>query len=88
MMLLGNIISGAFDKQMNEFSLQQIKHFTTETIIHEQQLNNLYNYLKKHADDTDGHILTLYDQMPIRLSQEEIQLLLHDLEKVQSMYGE
>lgn len=85
-MLSGNIISGTFDEQLKQFYLQQIKHFTTETTISEHQLENLYSYLKKHANDEDGHIITLYDQMPMRLSQEEINLFMQDLEQIQSAY--
>ncbi|GIN21608.1 hypothetical protein [Siminovitchia fordii] len=86
MLLMGDIISGEFDEYMNEFSLQKVKHFTTESTIRESQLISLYDYLKKHRNDTDGQILTLYDQMPIRLSQEEINLFISDLEKVQMLY--
>ena len=86
MLLTGNIISGEFDELMNEFSLQKVKHFTTESTIKESQLERLYYYLKQHQHDIDGQIITLYDQMPIRLSQEEINLFISDLEKVQSMY--
>ncbi|MFF2449606.1 hypothetical protein ACFVSW_21415 [Neobacillus sp. NPDC058068] len=86
MLLTGNIISGEFDELMNEFSLQKVKHFTTESTIKESQLKSMYDYLKKHRNDIDGQIITLYDQMPIRLSQEEVNLFIRDLEKVQLMY--
>ncbi|MCM3741958.1 hypothetical protein M3210_17035 [Oceanobacillus luteolus] len=86
MLLNGDIISGEFDEGNNEFSLKQVKHFTTETTINENQLKSLYHYLKKNQEDIDGHVITLYDQLPIRLTQEEINLLLNDLEKVNSMY--
>lgn len=82
----GNIISGEFDAENNQFSLQQVKHLTTETTISESQLKSLYQYLKNHLDDTDGHIITLYDQLPVRLSQEEIHFFISDLEDIQSMY--
>ncbi|AJI26250.1 hypothetical protein I6G76_00085 (plasmid) [Bacillus cereus] len=86
MLLTGNIISGEFDEPTNEFSLQKVKHFTTESTIKESQLKNLYNYLKKYQNNTDGQIITLYDQIPIWLNQEEINLFISDLEKVQLMY--
>lgn len=35
MLLTGNIISGEFDEVMNEFSIQRVKHFTTESTIKE-----------------------------------------------------
>lgn len=86
MQLNGNIISGEFDEQLNEFSLQQVKYFSIESILKENQLLALCDYLKKHQNDADGQIITLYDQLLVRLSQEEINLLISDLEKVQSMY--
>ncbi len=86
MLLMGDIISGEFDEHMNEFSLRKVKYFTTESTIRESQLKSLFDYLKKHRNDTDGQIITLYDQMPIRLSQEEINLFISDLEKVQMLY--
>ncbi len=39
--------------------------------------------MKKHRNDIEGQIITLYDHMPIRLSREEINLFISDLEKVQ-----
>ncbi|GGB63711.1 hypothetical protein [Fictibacillus barbaricus] len=86
MLMDGNIISGEFDEQTNEFSLQKVKHFNTESTINEKQLQALYNYLVKHQDEQDGQIITLYDQMLIRLSQEEINLLIRDLEEVRNLY--
>ncbi|GIO22230.1 hypothetical protein [Oceanobacillus sp. J11TS1] len=86
MLLTGNIISGEFDERVNEFSIQKVKHFTTESSIKENQLKSLHDYLKKHQNDADGQIITLYDQMPIRLSQEEVNLIINDLEKIQTMY--
>lgn len=86
MLLKGSIISGEFDEEMNEFSLRQVKNLSTESTIGENQFKALFNYLKKHQNEPDGQIITLYDQMPVRLSQEEISLLLTDLEKIQSLY--
>ncbi|MFD1040119.1 hypothetical protein ACFQ3N_17235 [Virgibacillus byunsanensis] len=82
MELKGNIISGEFDQLESEFILQSVKHFSTKAVINENQLNALYDYLNKHKDDTYGHVLTLYDQMPVRLNQEEVSQFLNDLESV------
>jgi uncharacterized membrane protein YvbJ len=84
--LKGNIISGEFDEGINEFSLQQVKHFSVESTINENQMKILYHYLKEHQNDKDGQIITLYDQMPVRLSQKEVFDIISDLEKVLSMY--
>lgn len=87
MRLEGNIISGEFDGDTKEFSLQQVKHLTVESAIKESQLKIIYDYLKKHENDRDGQVLTLYDQVLIPLNHEEINLLIQDLDKIQSMYG-
>ncbi|WP_308314866.1 hypothetical protein [Bacillus sp. T33-2] len=82
----GQIISGEFDDGTNEFVIHKVKDFYTQSIIKKSQFLDLYQYLKKHEHDQDGQIITLYDQMPIRISQAEIKRLLSDLEKLKEMY--
>ncbi|CAM4095803.1 hypothetical protein METH109765_22170 [Mesobacillus thioparans] len=86
MYMQGTIIAGEFDSSMNEFSLQKVKNLNTESVLKENQLNNIYHYLKKHQHEDDGQIITLYDQMPLHLTQNEINELICDLERVMSMY--
>ncbi|PLS17989.1 hypothetical protein CVD28_09905 [Bacillus sp. M6-12] len=86
MILEGHIISGDFDQANNEFSLQRVKNLSTESVLNQAQINNIYSYLKQNQNDSSGQILTLYDQMPVHLSQDEINQLILDLEQVQSMY--
>ena len=86
MLHTGNLISGKFDEENNAFSIQQIKHFATETTLNEKQLNMLRYYLQKHQEMTEGPVITLYDQLPLRLSQEETKLLLSDLDKIRTLY--
>lgn len=86
MKLEGSMISGEFDEQKNEFVLQQVKHFSTESILNEKQLNTIYDYLNKHKLEGDGQVLTLYDQMPVLLSQKEINDFISDLDKIRSLY--
>jgi len=86
MFVKGNIIAGEFDSTINEFSLQKVKNFETESVLNEDQLNNIYQYLKKHQLGEDGQIITLYDQMLVRLAQNEVNQLIVDLEKVMSLY--
>lgn len=86
MFVKGNIIAGEFDSTINEFSLQKVKDFETESVLNEDQLNNIYHYLKKHQHEEDGQIITLYDQMLVRLAQNEVNQLIVDLEKVMSLY--
>ncbi|MBM7691153.1 hypothetical protein JOC77_000558 [Peribacillus deserti] len=86
MYLEGQIISGEFDQETQVFSLKKVKNFYTETSLKENQVGHLYNYLKLHEGDTDGQIVTLYDQMLVRLSSEEVKVLIGELERIQSMY--
>jgi hypothetical protein len=86
MFMQGTIIAGEFDSSMNEFSLQKVKNLNTASVLKENQLNNIYYYLKKHQHEDDGQIITLYDQMPLHLTQNEINELICDLERVMSMY--
>lgn len=86
MFVKGNIIAGEFDSAINEFSLRKVKNFETESVLNEDQLNNIYHYLKKHQHEEDGQIITLYDQMLVRLAQNEVNQLIVDLEKVMSLY--
>ncbi|MCG7315421.1 hypothetical protein MHL30_20265 [Priestia flexa] len=86
MFVKGNIIAGEFDSTINEFSLQKVKNFETESVLNEDQLNNIYHYLKKHQHEEDGQIITLYDQMLVCLAQNEVNQLIVDLEKVMSLY--
>ncbi|QKY68382.1 hypothetical protein [Lentibacillus sp. CBA3610] len=86
MSLSGEIISGEFDQQTEEFILQQVKHLSTETTLNEKQLTNLSDYLSKKKHDPDGQVLTLYDQILIRLNQEEVEQFLTDLDTIKSLY--
>lgn len=84
--LNGHIMTGVFHDGINEFSVKKIKSFSTQTVLNEKQTTSLYYYLKSHADDEDGQILTLYDQMPIKLSQYEVINLIEDLDQLRRMY--
>ncbi|MGS2779416.1 hypothetical protein ACVBAX_18805 [Robertmurraya sp. GLU-23] len=86
MFLNGTIIDGVFDSTVNKFTLQRVKNFDTQSVLNETQINNIYQYLRLHWDNEDGQIITLYDQMPLRLSREESSQLIDDIEKVMSMY--
>ena len=86
MFISGNIISGEFDEYKNEFSIEQVKHFDIKTTIKEGQLKCLYQYLLKQENSEEGQVITLYDQMPLKLSQEEVRYFIHDLEAIKSLY--
>jgi hypothetical protein len=85
-LLKGQIISGVFDQTVNTFSVKKIKQFSTQTVLNKKQTSSLYYYLKSHLEDEDGQIVTLYDQMPVKLSQPEVGRLVEDLERIRQMY--
>jgi hypothetical protein len=72
--------------QIMNFIYRGLKAHTTTSIMKKNQCLNLTNYLKNHVDDKDGQIITLYDQMLVPLSQEEIKQFINDLEEIESNY--
>ncbi len=85
MKIEGMIISGEFDKNAQEFTIQKIKNWYTETVVKEEQVEKLYAYLIRNKEAKE-QILTLYDQLLVRLTKDEMSLLLSDLENVVSLY--
>ncbi|WP_064093616.1 hypothetical protein [Rossellomorea aquimaris] len=79
----GEILKGLFQED-NVFTVQEIKHFQTETILGEKQLHALCHYLKNHDQDEQGQVITLNDQMLIPIQSHEIHQLLNDLENILS----
>lgn len=86
MEIIGQIISGSYNEIHEEFTLNQVKHLQTTSILNEKQVNQLYEYLEKHKDEVDGQVLSLYDQLLVKLSQEDIHKFLADLERLRDMY--
>jgi hypothetical protein len=82
----GKISRGEFDRINDEFVLNQGKHFTTQSILNKDQLDTIYDYLNNHKDEGDGQILTLNEQMLIRLSQEESSQFIEDLNQIRELY--
>jgi len=78
-------MSGEFDKNAQEFTIQKIKNWYTETVVKEEQVEKLYAYLIRNKD-AEEQILTLYDQLLVRLTKDEMSQLLSDLENVVSLY--
>ncbi len=82
----GKIIRGEFDRINDEFVLNQVKHFTTQSTLNKDQLDTIYDYLNNHKDEEDGQILTLNEQMLVRLSQEESSQFIEDLNQIRELY--
>ncbi|MGD6844605.1 hypothetical protein ACQCVH_19090 [Bacillus infantis] len=82
----GNIVSGEYDDQTEQFSISMIKHFKTQSILTKNQAIQLLDYLYRHKDEEGGQVITLNDQMPLRISSEEISALILDLERIESHF--
>lgn len=81
----GQLISGTFDEEEKVYTLEQVKHVTTKTVLQEEQLETLCSYLE-NCQNTGSQILTLNDQILLPLSGEELAILLHDLKAIQHFY--
>ncbi|RBP96440.1 hypothetical protein DFO70_101247 [Cytobacillus firmus] len=84
--LQGNIITGVYDAETSAFEIQKVKNFSTQSVLNKNQCENLYNYLSLHEEDEGGQIITLYDQMPLMLTRQEIGNLKKDLENIKKLY--
>ncbi|MUK88136.1 hypothetical protein GMD78_06980 [Ornithinibacillus sp. L9] len=73
----GTVFSGEFDQQNRYFYLNRVKNLTTASTLSEHQIHQLVNYLEKQSDSCT---ITVNDQIPILLGQEEVELLLNELE--------
>ncbi|GAE36970.1 hypothetical protein [Halalkalibacter akibai] len=80
----GQILCGEYDKTGNEFIVRKVKNQSTQSVLKKKQVDKLYRYLKNHHEE--GHIITLYDQMLLTLSKEDVDSLLNDLEEIESFY--
>ena len=71
------------DINENEYILTQVKQIPTKSIMTKQQLNAITDYLAKAVHHDDQHIITINDQLPIRLTNEEANQLLSEIEEIQ-----
>ncbi|KPH74042.1 hypothetical protein NSA56_08510 [Oceanobacillus caeni] len=75
----GDIFSGEFLEDNENFYLTQVKSMETGSELSLTQLIQLGNYLAKQQD---SFMLTVNDQIPIMLKEEEMDLLLDDLSNI------
>ncbi|WP_028782393.1 hypothetical protein [Thalassobacillus devorans] len=82
----GDIIAGAFDQCNDAFILQQVKQLSTSSSLNKDQFDAIYHYLRTNQDDPGGQVLSLNDQMLVRLTQEELQDFIEDLDRIKSIF--
>lgn len=80
----GSVISGEIFPEKDEFYVKKIKNFETESILNLNQINAIYDYLSKASHYDNFHIVTINDQLLIKLNNEEIQLMLKDFDQVKN----
>ena len=80
-MIIMNIFTGEIEN--NEYVLKQVKNMETQSVMNKQQLTAIADYLAKAVHHDDQHIITINDQLPIRLSNVEANQLLTEIEQIQ-----
>ncbi|WP_453996707.1 hypothetical protein [Bacillus nitroreducens] len=59
------------------FVLTQFKHMNTQSVISKERLETICDYLMKEIESgAQEHVITLNDQIPVRVSHEEMEELL------------
>ncbi|MDF0727981.1 hypothetical protein PY093_15010 [Cytobacillus sp. S13-E01] len=81
----GSIFTGKLDTESNGFVLTQVKDMNTQTVLTNTQIDAIYDYLAKAVHYDEYHIITLYDQLPVRLRTDEITVLLGELDRIKEM---
>jgi glutaredoxin len=79
-----SIFSGNINHQTNEFILNKVKDFETQSVINENKLNRIFDYLQKAKNEESLPIIMINDQLPIRLNKEEIHQLLKEIENIRN----
>ncbi|MFC0523022.1 hypothetical protein ACFFGV_05365 [Pontibacillus salicampi] len=75
------ILSGEFDETTEELTIERLKHVDTVSVWNRNQLQSVYDYLSSCASDKE-QILTINDQILVRLTQQEIVQLVEEMEKL------
>ena len=78
----GHVLSGELSLQEPSFMLKQVKHLETESYLSIENLSALQHYLQRRYDEGDDFVLTLNDQIPVRFSNKEMELLLLDFHEI------
>ncbi|GGC77890.1 hypothetical protein GCM10007216_05520 [Thalassobacillus devorans] len=82
----GEILAGEFDRDSDAFILQQVKQLSTSSSLNKDQFDAIYHYLIMNQDDTGGQVLSLNDQLLVRLNQEELQNFIADLDRIKNIF--
>lgn len=67
----------------NQYILKQVKQIHTQSVMKKQQIHELSDYLSKAVHHDQMHIITINDQLPIRLNNDEANQLINELEQIE-----
>ncbi|HLT55933.1 MAG TPA: hypothetical protein VK057_07510 [Bacillota bacterium] len=81
----GSIFSGEIDPQLESMYVTQVKSMTTGTNLSAEQVQTLYDYVLQHKDTC---MVTINDQIPILLKEQEVDRLAADLENILHFFRE
>ena len=75
----GQIFSGILDTESLSFTLESVKNIATESVLSKDQLSHLLNYLRKAQAGNNSVFITINDQIPLKLSYEEVEQLFNEI---------
>ncbi|MBB5173803.1 hypothetical protein [Texcoconibacillus texcoconensis] len=77
-----SILSGEVDAQSKEYVLRRVKHCETQSVLDAEQLEHLNHHIGQAVEADEEYILTVNDQIPVRLNREEMQQLLLEIRQI------
>ncbi|MFC3041043.1 hypothetical protein ACFOGI_12420 [Virgibacillus xinjiangensis] len=79
----GAVFRGELDIAEETFYLTQVKSLSTQSTLSEKQLVQLSRYLEKQSDTCT---ITVNDQLPILLKEDEIEMLQQEISRILSSF--
>ncbi|MDQ0337245.1 hypothetical protein J2S00_000015 [Caldalkalibacillus uzonensis] len=79
-----HIFEGEIDPVSNNYVLKKVKNLETQSVISPEQIQTIYKHLSKVLNSSEDYVITVNDQMPIRLSHDDIKQLLIELEEIKN----
>ncbi|MRG85822.1 hypothetical protein [Salinibacillus xinjiangensis] len=80
----GNMVKGELSGE-KEFVITQIKNLDTQSVLHPNQLQAMYQYLSKQLELSEDCIITVNDQLPVRLNGQDTESLHQDINQLMNI---
>ncbi|WP_226035988.1 hypothetical protein [Aquibacillus saliphilus] len=78
----GSIFSGNYSNDDHSFYLKKVKQLDTESTLSIKQIGVLKDYLSRQSELGDSCTITVNDQIPLLLKEEEVDVLLKELNTI------